>query len=227
MPFQPQNIAAVIFDMDGVLLDTEKLYKQAAYVCAAEMGYEMTEEIHFKTVGVPGDRASLIVQEGLGAEFDYADFDQRWRQWMHDELSRHTPLKPGVVELVTALKTGGTPFAIATSTQRDPAERHLCDAGIRDHFEVLVTRDDVTNGKPHPEPFLTAAARLGVDPAHCLAVEDSHNGIRAAHAAGMQVIMVPDMLAPTDEIAELTIAVMAHLDQIREVFETIPARQQA
>lgn len=227
MPFTPSKIAAVIFDMDGVLLDTEKLYKRAAFISAEAMGYEMTEEIHVKTVGVPGDMASLIVQQGLGAGFDYADFDRRWRLWMHDELSRHVPLKPGVVELVKALKTGGTPFAIATSTQRDAAERHLRDAGIREHFEVLVTRDDVTNGKPHPEPFLTAAAKLGVDPANCLAVEDSHNGIRAAHAAGMQVIMVPDLLDPTDEITALTIAVMTHLDEIRKVFETIPAAQRA
>lgn len=226
MAFIPSNIAAVIFDMDGVLLDTERLYKQAAFVAAEAMGFEMTEEIHLKTVGVPGDIAGLIVQDGLGASFDYADFDLRWRQWMHEALSHHVPLKPGVVDLVKALKAGGMPFAIATSTQRDPAERHLRDAGIREHFEVLVTRDDVTNGKPHPEPFLTAAARLGVDPADCLAVEDSHNGIRAAHAAGMQVIMVPDLLDPTEEITALTIAVMAHLDEIRAVFESMPARRQ-
>lgn len=219
MPFQPDQIAAVIFDMDGVLLDTERLYKQAAYVTADAMGYEMTEEIHLRTVGVPGDAAASIVQEGLGATFDYADFDRRWRAWMHEELSRHVPVKPGVFELIEVLKSRPTPFAIATSTQRVPAERHLTDAGLRGHFAHVVTRDDVTHGKPHPEPYLVAAARLGVDPAHCLAVEDSHNGVRSAHAAGMQVIMVPDLLAPNDEISALCLAVVDHLDEIRARFE--------
>ncbi len=222
MPFQPDQIAAVIFDMDGVLLDTERLYKQAAYVAAEAMGYQMTEEIHLRTVGVPGDAAVAIVQEGLGAGFDYADFDLRWRAWMHEELSRHVPVKPGVVELIEALKARQVPFAIATSTQREPAERHLTDAGLRGHFTHVVTWDDVTHGKPHPEPYLAAAKLLGVDPAHCLAVEDSYNGVRSAHAAGMQVIMVPDMLAPNDEITPLCLAVLDHLDEIRARFEKSP-----
>jgi HAD superfamily hydrolase (TIGR01509 family) len=187
------------------------------------MGHAMTEEVHLRTVGVPGDAAEAIVVEGLGPTFNYADFDRRWRAWMHDELSRHVPVKPGVHDLIATLQALETPFAIATSTQRDPAERHLTHAGLRGHFSIVVTRDDVKNGKPHPEPFLTAAARLGVDPAHCLAIEDSHNGVRSAHAAGMQVIMVPDLLAPVPEITALTIAVMAHLDEVRAVFENIPA----
>lgn len=227
MPFSPQDIEAVIFDMDGVLLDTEKLYKKAAFIAAEAMGSPMSEELHLKTVGVPGDAAEKIVQEGMGPQFDYARFDRAWRQWMHDELDRHVPVKPGVLELIAALKKAGKPFAIATSTQRDPAHRHLAAAGLIDHFDVVVTRDDVENGKPHPEPYLTAAARLGVDPAACLAIEDSHNGVRAAHAAGMHTIMVPDLLPATEAVAALCIAVMDHLDEVRAVFEDGLDRKQA
>lgn len=219
MFFSPDDIAAVIFDMDGVLLDTEKLYKKAAVIAAEAMGYELTDEVHLKTVGIPGDAAESVMCEGLGPNFDYTDFDHRWRQWMHDELAQSVPVKPGVVKLIAHLKARGTPFAIATSTERDPAHRHLSGAGLRDYFQVVVTRDDVQNGKPHPEAYLTAAARLGVDPATCLAIEDSHNGVRAAHAAGMQTIMVPDLLPSTEAVAALCIAVMDDLDQVRAVFE--------
>src|SRR5690606_14994890 len=107
------------------------------------------------------------------------------------------------------------PAAVATSSRNPHARTHLGAAGLLDLFETVVTRDDVVNPKPHPEPYLTAARRLGVDPLHCLALEDSNAGVRAAHAAGMQTVMVPDLVHPDAAIRALGVAVMESLDHVR------------
>ena len=116
---------------------------------------------------------------------------------------------------VAELHERGIPTAVATSSRNPHAQHHLGAAGLLDLFDTVVTRDDVVNPKPHPEPYLTAARRLGVDPLQCLALEDSHAGVRAAHAAGMQTIMVPDLVHPSEEIRALGIAVMESLDHVR------------
>jgi beta-phosphoglucomutase-like phosphatase (HAD superfamily) len=109
------------------------------------------------------------------------------------------------------LRNRGIPTAVATSSRNPHASHHLSAAGLLDLFETVVTRDDVVNPKPHPEPYLMAAKRLGIDPVACLALEDSHAGVRAAHAAGMQTIMVPDLVHPTTEIHALGVSVVESL----------------
>jgi len=123
-------------------------------------------------------------------------------------------LRPGVVDLLDHLRANGVPCAIATSTASPDAEQALTTAGLIGHFDVVVTRSDVANPKPAPDPYLLAAKRLGVRPAHCLAVEDSPNGIRAAAAAGMATVMVPDLLPATDETRALTVATLESLTGI-------------
>ncbi len=118
--------------------------------------------------------------------------------------------------MVNELGSRGVPTAVATSTPRGEAIEHLRRAGLADSFSAVVTRTDVTRGKPDPETFLRAASLLGVPPVRCLALEDSHNGVRAAHAAGMATIMVPDMAAPTDEITELCWRVCGSLEQVHD-----------
>ena len=114
-------------------------------------------------------------------------------------------LKAGVVELLDHLDALGLPAAIATSSNPAMVERNLAQHGLTGRFKAIVARGDYEHGKPAPDPFLKAAERLGVAPEHCLALEDSHNGVRAAHAAGMMTIMVPDMLAATEEMQGLTV----------------------
>ena len=209
-PFQ-----AVIFDMDGTLLDTESVFKTIVFEVCTDLGYEMTEAVHLSMVGGSHERTNQLLVEAYGVTFPYALFDERCRVIMRERSHGGVPVKTGARELVSELHARNIPMAVATSSRQPHAQIHLGAAGLLDMFETVVTRDDVVNPKPHPEPYLTAARRLGVDPLTCLALEDSYSGVRAAHAAGMQTVMVPDLVHPNDDIRALGIAVMESLDHVR------------
>jgi HAD superfamily hydrolase (TIGR01509 family) len=207
---------AVVFDMDGTLLDTEMVFKEIVYQVSAGLGFTMTEHVHLAMVGSSHEVTNQLLVEAYGVSFPYAIFDAQCRSLMKQRLTEVVPVKTGVHEMLAELKSRGIPAAVATSSRAPHALGHLGTAGLLDMFATIVTRDDVVNPKPHPEPYLTAAKRLGVKPENCLAVEDSHSGVRAAHAAGMQTIMVPDLVRPSDEIARLCVAVMESLHHLRE-----------
>ena len=209
-PFQ-----AVIFDMDGTLLDTESVFKTIVFEVCTELGFEMTDAVHMSMVGSSHERTSQLLIEAYGVTFPYSLFDERCRVIMRERSHVGVPVKPGAREFIGELRERGIPTAVATSSRNPHAQHHLGAAGLLDLFETVVTRDDVINPKPHPEPYLTAARRLGVDPLQCLALEDSHSGVRAAHAAGMQTVMVPDLVHPDDAIRALGISVMESLDHVR------------
>jgi len=218
MLHQPHAFAAVIFDMDGVLLDTEPLYRDAMQIACRDLGFELSHELHLAQVGAPAEAGEAMMREHFGPDFPMDQYNAHTRRVMTDLTARGVPVKPGARELLSALKSRGIPAAVATSTSRPTAPERLERAGLLNMFSALVTRNDVENGKPHPEPFLNAASRLGALPAHCLALEDSFNGIRAAHAAGMRVVMVPDLLPPTDEITAICHAVLTDLHEVRRTF---------
>ncbi len=216
--------SAIVFDMDGVLLDTEPLYKQAMHQACTDLGFEMNEDLHNAQIGAPADASARMLIEFFGADFPLTLYNQYTAKTMQALTADDVPLKAGVRELLFELNARNIPAAVATSTASPIAPDRLKRAGIFDKFHAVVTRNDVQNGKPHPEPFLTAAARLGIDPAQCIALEDSHNGIRSAHGAGMMPIMVPDLLAPNDEITALCHAVLPSLHHVREAaFGATPA----
>ena len=205
---------AVIFDMDGTLLDTESVFRTIVFDVCTELGFEMTDDVHRSMVGSSHERTQQLLIESYGVAFPYAMFDERCRFIMRERSHAGVPLKPGAREFVTALRENGVPTAVATSSRNPHAQHHLGAAGLLDLFDTIVTRDDVLNPKPHPEPYLTAAGRLGIDPTRCLALEDSHTGVRAAHAAGMQTIMVPDLVHPSEEIRQLGVAVLESLEHV-------------
>ncbi len=218
MPFDPDKLEGVVFDMDGVLIDSEVLYQKAAIKSAGELGFELSTELLLLTVGTPADVTEQIIKQGMGDDFPFAEYDHNLRQWLASQMMAHVPVKPGVRQLLTRLNELEIPLAVATSTGEEAAHHHLIRSDLAPHFEHIITRDDVINGKPHPEPYLLATERLEVEPEFCLAIEDSYNGVRSAHAAGMQTIMVPDLLPATKEIAALCIAVINDLDQLKKRF---------
>jgi len=207
---------AVVFDMDGTLLDTEMVFKEIVYDVSAGLGFEMTERVHLAMVGSSHEATSKLLVEAYGVTFPYSIFDAQCRALMHERMAESVPVKSGVHEMLAELRARRIPAAVATSSRASHALGHLGTAGLLDMFAAVVTRDDVVNPKPHPEPYLTAAQLIGIRPENCLAVEDSHSGVRAAHAAGMQTIMVPDLVRPSDEIARLCAAVMESLHHLRE-----------
>ncbi|GGA42077.1 HAD family hydrolase [Pelagibacterium lentulum] len=195
---------AAIFDMDGTLLDTEAVFRAIVFDVMAELGFEMTDHVHRRMVGSSHEATERLLVESYGVAFPYTVFDEKCRISMRARLANEPiPVKRGAKEMLAMLNARNIPTAVATSSRSPHATAHLGAAGLLDHFETIVTRDDVANPKPHPEPYLTAALRLKADPVRCVAFEDSHMGVRAAHAAGMFTIMVPDLVEATDEIAAL------------------------
>ncbi|MCZ4271778.1 HAD family hydrolase [Maritalea porphyrae] len=206
----PEKVEAVVFDMDGLLLDTEQIYKRVMQQLCKEWGHELTHEMFAAFVGIPQTENVPIYQQFFGKDFDVQTYENLMVERAHEEMSKGIPVKNGAKELVAGLSARGVPIAVATSTGAS-AHKHLEEAGLHSYFDTIVTRMDVTKGKPHPEPFLTATSRLGFAPENCIAFEDSHNGVRSASAAGLATVMVPDILDPTDEIAAMCVAILPSL----------------
>jgi HAD superfamily hydrolase (TIGR01509 family) len=194
-----EPVEAVIFDMDGTLIDSEAIYTVGLQDAARTLGHDLPLALCHATVGITGPERERLLQEYLGPGFDLAAFRDHFSTSVRQQMSDRVPLKAGVVELLDFLAHKGLPLAIATSARRATAERNLGRAGLLDRFRTLATRDDVERTKPAPDLYLEAARRLGVAPRACVAFEDSSIGILAAHAAGMRAVMVVDILPPTDE----------------------------
>jgi HAD superfamily hydrolase (TIGR01509 family) len=207
--------AALLFDMDGLLLDTERLSRATMIEVMTAMGYPMTEAIFARLIGVPVDANRAQLAAEFGEDFDYDLMRERQAALNLQRYGLARPLRPGAREVLETVSDMGIPSAIATSSLREKTLSYLTHSGLLPHFDAVVTRDDVARGKPFPDLYLAAAAALDQPPGACLALEDSHSGVRAAHAAGVPVIMVPDLLPATEEIRALALAVADDLDQVR------------
>ena len=213
----PRAPAAIIFDMDGLLFDTETLYQEAILLAAAEGGHEIAVDVFNRTVGLPWAESRALLLSHFGEAFRVDEFQATWVRHFWVIAETRLALKPGALELLDTLDQFRLPRAIATSSSRRTVERHLTAHNLMGRFEEIVAHGDYVRGKPAPDPFLKAAERLGVEPRLCLALEDSHNGIRSASSAGMMTIMVPDLLEPTDEIRALCIFVARDLHDVRRL----------
>nr|WP_274612833.1 HAD family phosphatase [Bradyrhizobium brasilense] len=204
-----------MLDMDGTLLDTEKVYFDSLVAALNVCGYtDDVVALCHSMVGLPGPVCEAMLRDHYGAAFPLADVNQAFLEHRDRMMRSGLPLKSGTLALLDALALAERPMAIVTSSSRRSAERNLTLAGIRARFDTLLTLDDVAQGKPDPELYLKAAARLGVRPASCIAVEDSNHGVAAAHAAGAITLMVPDMAPPTDETRAKCAAVLPDLNAV-------------
>jgi len=215
----PRPIKAVVFDMDGLLVDTENVVFEAMKAAVGGLGLEMPFDLFKRLVGLPAGASDLIVIEHFGEDFDLTLWRSEVRRHFLDIAAAGVALKAGVVELLDALDAHTLPRAIATSSTRDAVEHSLGQHGLIERFDAIVSRELQTHHKPHPEPFLKAAQALAIDPADCLALEDSHNGVRAAAAAGMMTVMVPDLLDATEEMHALCVRIARDLHEVREMIE--------
>ena len=209
----------VIFDMDGVIFDSERAYISAYQKLAPKYGLNDAEVVHracMDSIGVNRQKTKEIFFSYVGHEFDYLAY----REDVQVELNKSPfELKPGVYELFDWLKEKEAYIALASSTRQVSVTKMLDNADLTKYFKAIVCGDMVSHSKPHPEIFLTAAERLGAEPKDCYVIEDSYNGIRAAHAAGMHPIMVPDILQPDKEIRRLSEVVLPSLFEVKEYLE--------
>jgi HAD superfamily hydrolase (TIGR01509 family) len=216
----PRKPIAVVFDMDGLLFDTETLYQEAIVLAAAEGGHEIAGDVFNRTVGLPWAQSRALLMAHFGEAFPVDEFEEAWVRHFWVIAETRLALKPGVLELLDTLTQMGLRCAIATSSSHRTVERHLSSHSLAGRFDPVIGHGDYRNGKPAPDPFLTAAERLGVEPHLCLALEDSHNGVRSASSADMMTIMVPDLLEPTDEIRGLCTFVASDLNEVRSALLT-------
>lgn len=194
-------IKGAVFDMDGLMFDSERLVYETWQMMMDELGFEYNLEIFKNTIGLRTDMAESYYNSLYGERFCYQPLKQRSREIFLKRVSEEgVPIKKGLVDLLEFLKSNNLKIAVATSTSAPTAHKIIRMAGVYDYFDAFVCGDDVRNGKPHPEVFLTAAERLSLPPTECVAFEDSINGIKSAHSAEMTTVMVPDYLQPTEEI---------------------------
>jgi HAD superfamily hydrolase (TIGR01509 family) len=186
------QVAAVIFDMDGLMVDTEPVYQAAWQQAAAELGYDLDDELYATLVGRPTLACEAIILERFGAGFPLKRFRERWPELWRSEVDRNgVQTKPGLEEILTFVESHRLPVAIATSSETEYVQVTLRRAGLTNRFAAMVTGDEISRGKPEPDIYLEAARKLGVPASRCVALEDSEAGIRAVQAAGMTGLLVP------------------------------------
>lgn len=208
-------IEAVLFDMDGLMFDTERMYQKAWLQAGRQMGVPMEPEIVDRLRGRNREGCARVCREAFGEDFDFDAMRTACRalmaRWIEED---GLPVKPGLYELLAELERRGIPAVLATSTTRDSAWGHLQRAKVDRYFLGAVCGDEVSHSKPDPEVFLKAAALAGKDPARCLVLEDSPAGVRAGAAAGCFTVMVPDLTAPDEELKKLADEILPGLRDV-------------
>lgn len=212
-----EEYTAVVFDMDGVIFDSERAVMACWLEIADKYGIENIEKPYFACTGTTMQRTREIMLETYGEDFPYDTYAKEASLRYHEKYDGgRLPMKPGVVELLRYLKGAGKKIALASSTRRQTVMNQLRDAKILDYFDAVICGDMVTRSKPAPDIFLKDCEELSVAPERAYAVEDSYNGIRSASAGGLRPIMVPDLLPANEEMEKLAEVILPSLLSVRD-----------
>lgn len=215
-----KKITTVIFDMDGVIFDTERLVLSNWKEVAGRRGISDIEDAFMECIGTTMSVTREIVKKHFGEDFPFEEFRQEASVVFHEKVRKDgMPVKQGVKELLVYLKQNGYKIGLASSTRRAVVEEELQMAGFLPCFDVVMGGDMITHSKPDPEIFLACCGKLGSIPDETLVIEDSYNGIRAANRAGMTAFMVPDLLPPTEEMSSLSNRIFDSLSDVQKFME--------
>ena len=206
--------AAVLFDMDGVLIDSERIAQEVTRETSLHLGLDLPDRVAMRMIGLGRDAVERMLAAELGADFAFHRFQTEWESRYHHRLSQGVPIKAGVAEALAALAAAGLPCAVATSTHTDFARYKLQQAGLLAHFAVVVGRDAVAHGKPAPDLYLHAAKELGTPAHRCWAFEDSLPGLTAAVASGARTHWVPDLAYIAAHELPLGVETVASLHEV-------------
>ena len=212
--FMNRKIKAVMFDMDGLLLDTEAISAATFQSACRVLGFDPDMRIYSRCIGTTDAGTREVLTAGYGPDFPYDAVSDIWRKLYREEtMCKPVPLKNGALELLRHLDEKGVRKVVVTSTQQAIASRELGNSGLISYFESVIGGDQVSRGKPDPEIYLTACRALKEDPAACLVLEDSDNGVLSAAAAGLTVVQVPDQLEPAEKVKALGHPVLRSLTE--------------
>lgn len=209
-------VAAVIFDMDGLMFDTERLARDAWHEVGRRLGCPIGEGVFARILGATPQASAKVFREAFGDGFDYPLARKMCSEWMEERIDRHgVPVKPGLGKLLIDLRDAGIRRAVASSSPRATVEKYLRLTGLAHFFDAVIGAEDVARSKPAPDSFLVAARALETRPERCLVLEDSENGLLAARNAGMKAVCVPDLTLP----GEAALSAAAVLPSLEYVFE--------
>ena len=210
----------VIFDMDGLLLDTERIAWHTFVEACRACHFEPDIDVYMKCIGTINEKTKEILMEGYGRDFPYAEVEKIWSQKYERAITdTPIPLKLGVIDLLDYFKHSRVKMAIATSTEYERACKKLHGTGVDHYFKIIVGGDQVEKGKPDPEIYLKVSGLLKEDPKDCLVFEDSDNGVLSAHEAGMNVIQIPDLKEPSTAVINLGHPILSSLKEVKRFLE--------
>jgi HAD superfamily hydrolase (TIGR01509 family) len=206
--------STAVFDMDGLLLDSERLIRDAWIQASFENGIAFSESIYLEVVGRNSADSTSILMDHIGDDLAFSKICAQADALMSERtISLGYPVKPGAIELLSLLNERNIPCCVASSTNRAEVRRRLQKSGLDGFFDVIAGGDEVLKGKPAPDLFLLVAGRIGVSPDQCLVFEDSEHGARGAIAAGMSAMLVPDLKTPSAGVQAMCVTVLPSLVQ--------------
>ena len=208
-----------IFDMDGLMFDTERLFMKFIIETAKDYGYIFTEKLYIKTVGTNNTTTKEIILSELGNDYPFHEISAIAKKKIIDYmLGNSLPVKPGLTKLLKFIEEKGTPCCVASSTDAGHINQYLDNTNLSKYFSHIIGGDMVTKSKPSPEIFIKACEHYNVAPSQALVLEDSYNGIVAAHAANIPAVCVPDLVTPNEFMINNTVAILNTLDELIPLF---------